>query len=283
LAKREVQGRFDGGAITSDAGGLLLREVEKRTGIVAQFAGCFTDHRDAERIEHTVKELVAQRVFALALGYEDLNDHDQLREDPLLAVLAEKADPLGESRVRERDRGKALAGKSTLNRLELTKAEVQGDERYKKIGIDTEAVDRLLVKVFLEAHAVPPTEIVLDLDATDDPVHGNQEGRFFHGYYGHYCYLPLYIFCGDFLLGARLRPSNIDGSAGSREELERIVAQIRQAWPEVKITIRGDSGFCREEFMAWCEANRLDYVLGLAQNERLKAEIVAEVKQAAEP
>ena len=282
LAKREVQGRFDGGAITSDAGGLLLREVEKRTGIVAQFAGCFTDHRDAERIEHTVKELVAQRVFALALGYEDLNDHDQLREDPLLAVLAEKADPLGESRVRERDRGKALAGKSTLNRLELTKAEVQGDERYKKIGIDTEAVDRLLVKVFLEAHAVPPTEIVLDLDATDDPVHGNQEGRFFHGYYGHYCYLPLYIFCGDFLLGARLRPSNIDGSAGSREELERIVAQIRQAWPEVKITIRGDSGFCREELMAWCEANRVDYVLGLAQNERLKAEIVAEVKQAAE-
>ncbi len=282
LGKREVQGRFDGGAITSDAGGLLLREVEKRTGIVAQFAGCFTDHREPERIEHTVKELVAQRVFALALGYEDLNDHDQLREDPLLAVLAEKADPLGESRVRERDRGKALAGKSTLNRLELTKAEVQGDERYKKIVIDTEAVDRLLVKVFLEAHGVPPTEIVLDLDATDDPVHGNQEGGFFHGDYGHYCYLPLYIFCGDFLLGARLRPSNIDGSAGSREELERIVAQIRQAWPAVKITLRGDSGFCREELMAWCEANRVDYVLGLAQNERLKAEIVAEVKQAAE-
>jgi hypothetical protein len=281
LAKREVRGQFDGGTITSDAGGLLLREVEKRTGIVSQFAGCFTDHREPGRIEHPVKELVAQRVYGLALGYEDLNDHDQLREDPLLAILAEKPDPTGESRVRERDRGKALAGKSTLNRLELTKAEVKDDERYKKIVIDAEAVDRLLVEVFLEAHAVPPAEIVLDLDATDDAVHGNQEGRFFHGYYGHYCYLPLYIFCGDFLLGARLRPSNIDASAGSREELERIVAQIRQAWPAVKITIRGDSGFCREELMAWCEANGVDYVLGLAKNERLKAEIVAELEQAA--
>jgi hypothetical protein len=281
LAKREVRGQFDGGTITSDGGGLLLREVEKRTGIIAQFAACFRDHRDAERIEHTVKELVAQRVYGLALGYEDLNDHDQLRDDPLLAILAEKPDPTGESRVRERDQGKALAGKSTLNRLELTKAKVQDDERYKKIVIDTEAMDRMLVEVFLQAHAAPPSEIVLDLDATDDPVHGNQEGRFFHGYYGHYCYLPLYIFCGDFLLGARLRPSNIDAWAGSREELERIVAQIRPAWPEVKITLRGDSGFCREELMAWCEAHGVDYVLGLAKNERLKAEIVAELEQAA--
>ena len=281
LFGRAVRGRFDGGAITSDAGGLLLREVEKRTKIVERFAACFTDHRDAERIEHTVKELVAQRVFALALGYEDLNDHDQLREDPLLAILAEKPDPTGESRARERDRGKALAGKSTLNRLELTKAEVKDDERYKKIVIDAEAVDRLLVEVFLEAHATPPAEIVLDLDATDDPVHGNQEGRFFHGYYGHYCYLPLYIFCGDFLLCARLRPSNINASSGCVEELKWIVAQIRKAWPEVKITIRGDSGFCREELMSWCEQERVDYVLGLAKNERLKAEIAAELEQAA--
>jgi len=276
-----VRGRFDGGAITSDAGGLLLREVEKRTKIVDRFADCFTDHRDAERIEHTVEELVAQRVYALALGYEDLNDHDPLRQDPLLAVLAEKADPLGESRARERDRGKALAGKSTLNRLELTQAVVQADERYKKIVIDAEAVDRLLVEVFLEAHATPPAEIVLDLDATDDPVHGNQEGRFFHGYYGHYCYLPLYIFCEDFLLGARLRPSNLDASAGCVEEVQRMVAQIRQAWPEVKITLRGDSGFCREELIAWCETEGVDYVLGLAKNERLKAEIAAEIEQAA--
>lgn len=281
LAKREVRGRFDGGAITTDAGGLLLREVERRTGIIRQFAACFTDHRERERIEHTVRELVAQRVYALALGYEDLNDHDQLRHDPLLAVLAEKPDPTGDSRARERDRGKALAGKSTLNRLELTRDVVGEEERYKKIALDPEAVDRLLVDVFLQAHREPPPEIVLDLDATDDPVHGNQEGRFFHGYYGHYCYLPLYIFCGEHLLGARLRPSNIDALAGAVDELERIVGQIRQAWPEVKITLRGDSGFCREELMSWCEANRVDYVLGLAKNERLKAAIAPALEQAA--
>jgi hypothetical protein len=281
LGGREVRGRFDGGAITSDAGGLLLREVEKRTGIIAQFAACFRDHRDPERIEHTVEELVAQRVYALALGYEDLNDHDQLRRDPLLAVLAEKADPSGESRVRERDQGKALAGKSTLNRLELTGEVVSEEERYKKIAMDQEAVDRMLVEVFLQAHREAPQEIVLDLDATDDPVHGNQEGRFFHGYYGHYCYLPLYIFCGEHLLSARLRPSNLDASAGSREELERIVAQIRQRWPDVQITIRGDSGFCREELMVWCEQHQVDYVWGLAKNERLKAEIAPELEQAA--
>ncbi len=281
LPKREVRAGFDGGVITSDAGGLLLREVEKRTRIIERFAACFRDHRVKEQIEHTVKERVAQRVYGLALGYEDLNDHDQLRQDPLLAILAEKADPTGESRGRERDRGKALAGKSTLNRLELTKAAVEEKERYKKIVMDQAAVDKLLVEVFLKAQERLPSEITLDLDATDDPVHGNQEGRFFHGYYGHYCYLPLYIFCGDFLLCARLRPSNLDASAGCVEELQRIVAQIRQAWPEVKITLRGDSGFCREELMAWCEQEGVDYVLGLAKNERLKAEIVSEQGQAA--
>jgi hypothetical protein len=281
LNQRRVVGRFDGGAITSDGGGLLLREVEKLTGIIAQFATGFTDHRNPLRVEHTVEELVAQRVYALALGYEDLNDHDQLRHDPLLAVLAEKPDPSGESRGRERDQGKALAGKSTLNRLELTGKVVSEEERYKKIVMDQEAVDRMLVEVFLQAHRDAPPEIVLDLDATDDPVHGNQEGRFFHGYYRHYCYLPLYVFCGDFLLGARLRPSNLDASAGSREELEPMVRQIRQAWPEVKITIRGDSGFCREELMVWCEQHQVDYVLGLAKNERLRAEIAPELEQAA--
>jgi len=275
-------GRFDGGAITSDAGGLLLREVEKRTGIIAQFAACFTDHRDPIRIEHPVKALVAQRVYALALGYEDLNDHDQLRADPLLAVLAEKSDPAGEDRVRERDQGKALAGKSTLNRLELTGPEVSENERYKKIALEEAAVDRTLVEVFLQAHRKPPQEILLDLDATDDPVHGHQEGRFFHGYYRHYCYLPLYIFSGEHLLCARLRPANIDASAGAVEELKRVVAQIRQSWPEVRITLRGDAGFCREELMAWCETHDVDYVLGLAKNERLKAEITAEREQAAE-
>jgi hypothetical protein len=281
LEKREVRGGFDGGAITSDAGGLLLREVEKRTGIIAQFAACFRDHRQAERIEHRVEELVAQRVYGLALGYEDLNDHEELRRDPLLGVLAEKADPTGESRARKRDQGKALAGKSTLNRLELTAAEVEEGERYKKIGLDFAAVDRLLGEVFLQAHEAPPQQIVLDLDSTDDPLHGNQEGRFFHGYYGYYCYLPLYIFCGEHLLCARLRLANIDGAAGSVEELARLVKQLRQAWPEVRIIVRGDSGFCREELMAWCEANQVDYVLGLAKNDRLRAEIAAELAQAA--
>jgi hypothetical protein len=282
LFRREVRGQFDGGTVTSDAGGLLLREVEKRAGIIAQFAACFRDYRDPARIEHSVEELVAQRVYGLALGYEDLNDHEELRHDPLLAVLAEKPDPRGEKRARERDQGQALAGKSTLNRLELSAAEVSEAERYKKIGLDFEAVDQRLVNIFLQAHEPAPRQIVLDLDSTDDPLHGEQEGRFFHGYYGHYCYLPLYIFCGEMLLGARLRPSNIDASAGSREELARIVAQIRQTWPDVKITIRGDSGFCREELMVWCEQHQVDYVLGLAKNERLKAVITAELQQAAE-
>jgi hypothetical protein len=273
---------FEGGAITSDAGGLLLREVEKRTGIIAQFAACFRDHRKAERIEHRVEELVGQRVYGLALGYEDLNDHDELRRDPLLGVLAEKADPTGERRARERDRGKALAGKSTLNRLELTGAEVKEDERYKKIGLDFAAVDRLLGEIFLQAHETPPPQIIMDLDSTDDPLHGNQEGRFFHGYYGHYCYLPLYIFCGEHLLCARLRRADGDGAAGSVEEVARLVKQLRQTWPGVRIIVRGDSGFCREELMVWCEANQVDYVLGLAKNERLRAEITAELAQAAE-
>jgi hypothetical protein len=283
LEKREVRGQFDGGAITTDAGGLLRREVEKRTGIIAQFAGCFRDHRKAERIEPGVKELVAQRVYGVALGYEDLNDHQELRRDPLLAVLAEKPDPTGEKRVRERDQGKALAGKSTLNRLELTGKEVSEGERYKKIGLDFAAVDRLLGEIFVQAHGEPPPQIILDLDSTDDPLHGNQEGRFFHGYYGHYCYLPLYIFCGEHLLCARLRTANIDGAAGSVEEIARLVKQIRQAWPEVRIIVRGDSGFCREELLAWCEAKGIDYVVGLAKNERLTAEIAAELAQAAEP
>ena len=280
LNERQVVGRFDGGEITTDAGGLLLREVEKRTRIIERFAACFRDHRAMGQVEHRVQELVGQRVYALALGYEDLNDHDELRRDPLLAVLAEKPDPTGERRARKRDRGKALAGKSTLNRLELTKAEVEKKERYKKIALEMEAADRLLVEIFLEAYAEPPQEIVLDLDATDDPVHWNQEGRFFHGYYGHYCYLPLYIYCGGFLLCARLRPSNLDASEGCLEEVERIATQIRQAWPKVRITLRGDSGFCREELMVWCEREGVDYVLGLAKNERLKAEIAGELEQA---
>jgi Transposase DDE domain group 1 len=271
--RREIRAQFDGGAITSDGGGLLLREVEKRIRILRQFAACFTDYRNPDLIEHPVEEMVAQRVYGLALGYEDLNDHEELRNDPLLAVLVEKA-----------DRGSpVLAGKSTLNRLELTQETASRKERYKKMVLDHGAVDRLLVDIFLAAQREEPKEIILDLDATDDPLHGKQAGRFFHGYYGHYCYLPLYIFCGEFLLCARLRPSNIDASAGSVEELKRIVAQIRSAWPQVRIVVRGDSGFCREELLAWCEAEGVDYVLGLAKNERLKLEIKKEMEEAKAP
>jgi len=281
LGRREVVGKFDGGNITSDGGGLLLRETEKRTGIISGFARCFQDLRNPELIEHTVAELVAQRVYGLALGYEDLNDHDELRRDPLFAVLVGKEDPEGETRVRSQDRGKAAAGKSTLNRLELTPANPTAAElRYKKIIMKPEEIDGLFVDVFLQAHSEAPEEIVLDVDATDDPLHGNQEGRFFHGYYMNYCYLPLYIFCGEFLLGARLRPSNIDASEGTVEELERIVGQIRAAWPEVKIIVRGDSGFCRDNIMSWCEARKVDYVFGFAKNERLKRIIAEELKRA---
>lgn len=283
LGRREVIGKFDGGSITSDAGGLLLREAEKQTGIISGFAECFEDLRNPEAIEHTVTELVAQRIYGLALGYEDLNDHDDLRRDPLFAVLVGKEDPEGEKRVRAQDRGKATAGKSTLNRLELTPAEPTAAElRYKKIFMKPEKIDRLFVDVFLQAHAPAPKEIVLDVDATDDPLHGNQENRFFHGYYMNYCYLPLYIFCGEFLLCARLRPSNIDGSEGTVEELERIVGQIREAWPSVKIIVRGDSGFCRDKIMTWCEAHGIDYVFGLAKNGRLNAIIAEELQRAKE-
>ena len=282
LGQREVVARFDGGRITSDAGGLLLRETEERTRIIQRFSACFTDHRDPELIEHKVEELVAQRVYALALGYEDLNDHDALRHDPLLAILVGKTDPLGQDRVRARDKGKALAGKSTLNRLELTPVRANRKSRYKKIPLQRQAVETLFVELFLAAHAQPPARIVLDLDATDDPLHGHQSGRFFHGYYNEYCYLPLYIFCGDHLLCARLRPSNIDASAGSVKELNRIVGAIRERWPDVPIVIRGDSGFCREAIMAWCEAHDVDYVLGLAKNPRLKAELADALQQAKE-
>jgi Transposase DDE domain group 1 len=279
LGSRQVLADFDGGAISSDGGALLLREAERLTGIIRQFAACFDDHRDPDRVEHSVEHLLAQRVYGLALGYEDLNDHDDLRRDPLLATVVGKGDPTGKSRQRRRDRGKALAGKSTLNRLELTPVGADGDSRYKKIACRTRDVEGLFVELFLQAHARPPERIVLDLDATDDPIHGHQLGRFFHGYYKGYCFLPLYIFCGDHLLLARLRPSDIDAAAGSVKHLKRIVAQIREAWPRVKIVIRADSGFCRDEILRWCEGNDVDYVIGLAKNTRLVAAIAAELEQ----
>ncbi len=280
LGRRAVVGNFDGGQISSDGGAPLLREVERRTGILQRLAQRFEDHRDIDLIEHSVEELVKQRVMGIALGYEDLNDHDRLRGDPLLALVVEKADPRGLDRVRLRDQGKALAGKSTLNRLELTPWNADPASRYKKIVAKPGAIDALFVEIFLDAYDKAPKRIWLDLDATDDPLHGQQEGRFFHGYYGHYCYLPLYIFCGEHLLCARLRESNIDGCEGAVEELERIIRQSRQRWSEVEIVVRGDSGFCREELMHWCETNDVAYVLGLAKNARLERALAPAMAQA---
>jgi hypothetical protein len=271
--RREVVACFDAGPVSSDGGALLLREVAGKIDLLPRLAACFTDGRDPGRIEHPVEQLISQRVYALALGYEDLNDHDTLRFDPLLALLAGQHEP-GE---------KALAGKSTLNRLELTRplADAQA-QRYQRILFDPPAADQLLLQLFVEAHRNPPPEIVLDLDATDDPLHGQQEGRFFHGYYGHYCYLPLYVFCGDYLLCARLRTADGDASAGVLDEVQRIRSHLRQHWPTVRITLRADSGFCREELMHWCEDNQVDYVFGLARNRRLEAmlaDALAEARQ----
>lgn len=269
--RRSIVASFDGGEMTSDAGAVLLHAVEQRLGIVERFAACFADHRDPKRREHTIEQLTRQRVFALALGYEDLNDHDELRRDSLLAAVSGKRDPTGGDRRQERDRGAALAGKSTLHRLEWSVVGGGAADRYRRFSLDTEAVDRFFVEVFLDSFATPPESIVLDLDATDNPLHGRQEGRFFHGYYGCYCYLPLYIFAGDQLLCARLRRSDIDASCGAVDELERIVGQIQQRFPDVAITVRGDSGFAREELMGWCETHGVDFVLGLARNSRLEA------------
>jgi hypothetical protein len=277
LTRRMVVASFDGGTVSSDGGVLLLAEVDRRSGLLEQFAACFQDHRNPDLVEHRIEELVRQRVFGLALGYEDLNDHDELRTDPLLASVVGKTDPTGSDRRQKQDRGKPLAGKSTLNRLEWG---VVTQDRYRKVSLDTEAVDLFFVDVFLKAHQVASPEIVLDLDATDDPLHGEQEGRFFHGYYGGYCYLPLYIFCGSHLLCARLRPANVDAAFGAVAELERIVAQIRQTWPEVRIIVRGDSGFAREELMGWCESHGVDFVLGLARNARLQRALGGELEQA---
>jgi len=265
--RREVVAEFNGGTMTSDAGALLLRETDQRMKLLPRFSQCFLDGRNPALVEHSVEQMLAQRIYGLALGYEDLNDHEQLRHDPLLGVLAGKAEPGTDP----------LAGKSTLSRMEL------GDglpHRYKKITFWRDAIDDLLVDVFLEAQDAPPEQIVLDIDTTDLAIHGNQEGRFYHGYYDHYCYLPLYVFAGEHVLCARLRPSNIDPSAGSRKELERMVKRIRAAWPQVKIIVRGDSGFCREELMAWCEAHAVDYVFGMARNVRLEKRVEQALEQA---
>jgi hypothetical protein len=280
VGRRSVNASFDGGHISSDGGALLLREVERRFGIIARAAACFKDFRNPDAIEHTHGSLVAQRIYALALGYEDLNDHDQLRADPLLAVVSECADPTGSERRREQDKGCALAGKSTLNRLELSPADANAESRYNKIVYDESAFENLFVDLFLDSFDRPPDKITLDLDATDDPVHGHQEGRFFHGYYKEYCYLPLYIFCGEQLLCAKLRTADRDAADGSLEEVQRIVARIRARWPHVQIVLRGDSGFCRDPLMTWCESNGVQYVFGLARNKRLEKELADDMESA---
>jgi hypothetical protein len=266
---RSVVASFDGGAITSDAGALLLGATDRAIGLIDRFACCFRDGRSASLVEHEIGTLIGQRVFGLALGYEDLVDHDELRHDPVMAVLA------GKLQARRRNCA-PIAGKSTLNRLELSRAK---PSRYHKISHDEQDIERLFVDVFQEAHKRAPKQITLDLDATDDPLHGHQEGRFFHGYYDGYCYLPLYVFCGRHLLVAKLRRSNIDAAAGSVTEIARIVAQIRRQWPHVRILLRADSGFCREDLMVWCEANGVDFLFGLARNSRLVGEIAAELAE----
>jgi hypothetical protein len=266
---RQVVARFDGGTMTSDAGALLLRETDRRLNLLPRLAACFLDGRDPRLVRHSVQEMVSQRIYGLALGYEDLNDHEQLRQDPLMGVLAGKPELAKEP----------LAGKSTLNRLELSNGT---PDRYKKITFWKRALDDLLVNVFLEAHSQPPQEIILDVDTTDLPLHGKQEGRFFHGYYDCYCYLPLYIFCGEYVLCGRLRRSNSDAAAGCLTEIERVVTQIRAQWPEVKIILRADSGFCRNEVMSWCEDHNVDYVFGLARNQRLRRIIGRQMQQALE-
>jgi len=269
---RRVVADFDGGMVSSDAGALLLGEADKAIGLTDRFAACFADRRNPLMTVHALRALVAQRVFGLALGYEDLNDHDDLRGDPVLGVLLGKLDRAGEAPG-------LLAGKSTLNRLEHAPGAGKAP-RYHKVDHDGAVIEKLFVDLFLDAHQKAPRQIVLDLDATDDPLHGEQEGRFFHGYYDCYCYLPLYVFCGRHLLAAKLRRSDIDGSAGSVEEMERIVARIRERWPKVKIVLRADSGFAREALMAWCEANKVDYVFGLARNTRLEGRIADALDEA---
>jgi len=267
--RREIVAEFSGGTVSSDGGALLLQEADSKMNLLARFSQCFMDRRNPVLIEHSIEQMIRQRVYALALGYEDLNDHEQLRQDPLWSALAGKAHPGTEP----------LAGKSTLNRMELGAGIAS---RYKKITFWRDSVDELLVNVFLDAHPVAPQQIVLDIDTTDMPLHGNQEGKFYHGYYKHYCYLPLYIFCGDHVLCARLRPSSIGPAVGSRKEVERVVQQIRQSWPEVSIILRGDSGFCSDELMTWCEKNRVDFVVGMARNSRVEGLIsgsLAEAKQ----
>ena len=279
LGMKKVVADFNGGTISSDAGGLLLREIAIASDYLRDFAACFYDYRNQRFVEHSVEELVSQKIIGLCLGYEDLNDHDFLRHDPLFATLCGKLDPSGEDRIHQRDKGKACAGKSTLNRLETCEGlfHITGT---KKIEALPEKIEKFFVKSFLKSYEGRPKQIVLDLDVTDNELHGNQEGRFYHGYYDCYCYLPLYIYCDDYLLCAKLRKADVDPAKGVTRELERIVGMIRARWSNTRIIVRADSGFCREELLGWCEANSVLYVIGMKRNTRLISRIRKNLRQA---
>lgn len=248
LSRKKILVDFNGGHLTSDGGALLLREANRRTGLIRALAGCISDPRDPDRTIHEVETMLAQRIFGIALGYEDGNDHQSLREDPVLQLLSERAP----------DPNEPLASPSTLSRFEnwVNRASLA-------------RMSEVFVEQFIASYDKPPDEIILDFDATDDEVHGHQEGRFFHGYYDCYCFLPLYVFCGDRLLCAYLRPSKIDAAKHARAILKLLVQRIRQAWPKVRIIFRGDSGFCRWKTLKYCDKNDIGYVVGLAKNPTL--------------
>lgn len=285
LGGRRVEADFGGGQLSSDGGGLLLREAANRVKLMQRLSACFDDHRKAELIEHSVEELLSQRIYGLALGYEDLEDHHELSRDPLLATMAGKVDPEGKHRRNVKNEGMCLASPSTLGRLERTKEDASAASRYEKIVCNFEKLGELFVQIFIEqvranTREEAPQRVVLDIDPTDIELHGTQEQRFYHGYYGHYCYLPMYVFCGDYPLGVVLRPSNIDGAKGAKELLAPIVWQLREAFVDTHIILRADSGFCRDELMSWCEAEGIDYVFGIAKNQRLCARIEKQMRKA---
>ena len=297
VERRQVVGAFDGGEITSDAGALLLGQADTAIRLVPRLAACFQDGRSPAFVVHQLPAMLRQRIFGIALGYEDIIDHDQLRHDPVLGVL-------GGSLTRKRSDCAPLAGKSTLNRLEH--AAKVGSDPYHKITHDPQAIERLFVTLMMEAVTAsdsadgpagsglasgktghlkrlseePPRQLIIDIDATHDPIHGMQEGRHFNAFYDCYCYLPLYIFAGRHLLAAKLRSADRDAADGARHEIARIVGQIRERWPHVRIILRADSGFARDDLMAWCEANDVDFLFGLAKNTRLVGAIKRQLGRA---
>ncbi len=256
FGRRKIVIKNDGKMNTTDGGYLLLQQIERKHGIISHLADCFSDSREQYRVKHTLKGLLTQRIFGICQGYEDLNDHDHLREDPLLQYVCGKVKS-------------PVAGKSTLNRLELGLEPDESDDRYSKITWNEQEIEDLFCDLFLDSLKEAPDSLILDFDATDIPIHGDQANKFFHGYYDHYCYLPLYVFCGDFPLAAKLRPSNIDACKGTEEILERLVRKIRERFPNANIIFRGDSGFCRDSILNTCESLNIEYVVGMGRNDRL--------------